>query len=105
MADGKRYGGRGNRNPDGTVYDGHRRPWATRPIPPDFRERYLEMGWEAEWYFETNWRVMRRWIDEAGGEELIAARAEWLKEHGRNRPNHVRHVHGWTAEKLSDLHR
>ena len=105
MAQKPKYGGRGNRNPNGTAYDGHVRPWATRPLPDDFRARYLEMGWECQWYFGTNWRVMRRWIDEAGGEELIAARAAWLKEHGRNKPNHVRHVKGWTAEKLADLPR
>ena len=79
------YRGRGNRNPNRKAYDGHVRPHLTRPLPDDFRERYLEMGWEAQWYYSCNWRVMCRWIDEAGGEELIEARAAYLKKHGPNR--------------------
>jgi len=43
------------------------------------------MGWEAQWYYETGWRIMCRWIDECGGEELIEARAQYLREHGRNK--------------------
>lgn len=47
-----------------------------RPLPPDFREVFLQMGQskEIEEHFHTNWRVIRRWIEEAGGEELRAAR-------------------------------
>lgn len=96
-------GGCGNRRKDRTFYDGLVRPSACRPCPPDFRERYLEMGWEAQWYYSTNWRVMCRWIDQCGGQELCDARAAWLREHGYNRPNHVHHVKGWTAEKLARL--
>ena len=83
----KGYGGRGNRNPNRKAYDGFKRPNATRPIPPDFRESYLDMGWEAQYYYECNWRVMCRWIDEAGGEELIEARKERLRVRGRNMPH------------------
>lgn len=46
-----------------------------RPCPRDFRERYLEMGWDgiAE-HYRTNWRCIMRWIDECGGEALRAER-------------------------------
>lgn len=98
-------GGYGNRNPDRSFYGGRDKPHCTRPIPEDFRERYLEMGWEAQWYYSCNWRVMCRWIDEAGGEELCRARRMHLKERGYNRPNNVRHAGNWTAEKLDALRR
>lgn len=51
-----------------------------RPLPGDFRERYLEMGWDGiEEHYRTNWRVIRRWIEEAGGDELREARAKVSK--------------------------
>lgn len=55
--------------------DGFTRPY--RPCPPDFRERYLELGWSKELieHYRTNWRCIARWIEEAGGEELRQARA------------------------------
>lgn len=98
---GTRYGGKGRRNPNRKAYDGHVRPDKTRPLPPDFREQYLDDGWECQWYYGCNWRVMCRWIDEAGGEELIAAREAVVKARGKPRFNDVRHVGGWTAERLA----
>ncbi len=54
--------------------DGITRPY--RPCPRDFRETYLRMGWDGIVdHYRTNWRVIRRWIEECGGEELRAARA------------------------------
>lgn len=49
-----------------------------RPCPPDFRERFLEMGQskEIEEHYRTNWRLIIRWIEESGGEELRAERAK-----------------------------
>lgn len=54
--------------------DGGVRPY--RPLPSDFRERFLELGQskELEEHYRTNWRVIRRWIEEAGGDDLRAAR-------------------------------
>lgn len=48
-----------------------------RPCPADFRARYLEMGFSKEIveHYRTNWRCIRRWIDESGGEELRRARS------------------------------
>lgn len=56
---------------DGRPHDtGLIRPY--RPCPADFRERFLELGQskEIEEHYRTNWRVITRWIEEAGGEEL-----------------------------------
>ena len=61
----------------GRVWDtGTVRPY--RPVPPDFREVYLRMGQgkEIEEHYRTNWRVIRRWIEEEGGDDLRAERAK-----------------------------
>ncbi len=100
----KRYGGAGNRNPNRKAYDGHIRPQCTRPLPADFREEYIRTGWDAQYWYGTNWRVMVRWIEEAGGDELRAARREYLRKNGFNRIAHVQHAKGWDAEKLKALH-
>jgi hypothetical protein len=60
--------------PDGTT-----RPY--RPKPADFRAVYLDMGWDGiTEHYGTNWRVIRRWIEQEGREELIAARAAAVAE-------------------------
>ena len=73
--------------------DGRTKPY--RPCPKDFREVFLELGQskEIEEHYRTNWRVIRRWIEEAGGEELRAARRTvtgsrarpWLRAENRAR--------------------
>ena len=47
-----------------------------RPCPHDFRETFLRLGQskEIEEHYRTNWRVIRRWIEECGGYELRAER-------------------------------
>jgi hypothetical protein len=57
------------RQPDGFV-----RPY--RPCPRDFRETFLVLGWDRaiEEHYRTNWRCIRRWIEECGGIELRMAR-------------------------------
>lgn len=54
---------------------GLQRPY--RPAPADFRAVYLELGQDKaiEEYYSTNWRCIRRWIEECGGDELRAERA------------------------------
>lgn len=48
-----------------------------RPCPKDFRDTFLRMGWDGiDEHYRTNWRVIRRWIEESGGEDLRRARAE-----------------------------
>lgn len=66
-----------------------------RPRPADFRDTYIRMGWEGiDEHYQTNWRVIRRWILEqiaddlaAGRIHLKAARTNWLAQHGEQ----VRH--------------
>lgn len=62
------------RRGDGRRHDtGTERPY--RPCPADFRDRFLEMGWDGiDEHYSTNWRCIRRWIEESGGDELRAAR-------------------------------
>lgn len=63
------------RRADGRLHDtGLIRPY--RACPADFRERFLELGQskEIEEVYRTNWRVIRRWIEEAGGASLRAER-------------------------------
>lgn len=71
-----------SRRPDGRLNDtGLIRP--RRPCPRDFRETYIAMGWDGIVdHYRTNWRVIRRWIAEAGGDELRAARKAAVKAHG-----------------------
>ncbi len=59
---------------DGRCHDtGTVRPY--RPCPPDFADRFVEMGWDGiDEHYRTNWRCIRRWIEECGGEELRAKR-------------------------------
>ena len=64
--------------------DGITRPY--RPCPRDFRAVFLEIGWDGiEDHYRTNWRIIRRWIEECGGEELRAARR--AVSGGTPRPN------------------
>lgn len=51
------------------------------------------MGWDGiEDHYRTNWRVIRRWIQEAGGDELRAARKAAVKSRG------LRNLHPVPAE-------
>lgn len=59
--------------------DGKTRPY--RPKPANFREIYVQMGWDGiEDHFGTNWRVIRRWIEMEGRAGLIAERAAYVEE-------------------------
>lgn len=45
-------------------------------MPPFFQQAFIVLGWrEAPWYFGTNWRVISRWVNESGKDELLAKRA------------------------------
>ena len=58
-----------------------------RPCPDDFEEVYLALGQEKaiEEHYRTNWRCIRRWIEESGGDELRARRH--ARSGGFARPN------------------
>ena len=49
-----------------------------RPCPSDFREVFLQLGQSKaiEEHYRTNWRVVIRWINECGGDELRAERCK-----------------------------
>lgn len=75
---------------------GRQRPYRT--CPADFRERYLEMGWDGiVEHYATHWRAVARWIDEAGGDELRQARAAHVRQHGKQ----YLHVEPVDAERRS----
>jgi hypothetical protein len=82
------------------------RPSAWRPCPPDFRETYIKEGWACEYVYGARSEVIRRWIDECGGAELVAARREYFVKNrlGKSRVR-AKHVKGWSAEKLEEHHR
>lgn len=65
--------------------DGGTRPY--RPCPADFRDVFLQLGQskEIEEHYRTNWRVIRRWIEECGGDKLRADRRK--VSGGTPRPN------------------
>lgn len=48
-----------------------------RPAPLDFRDVFLSLGWGKEIieHYRTNYRCIRRWVEECGGDELRAERA------------------------------
>jgi len=68
------------RRSDGRMHDtGLVRPYRLKPA--DFRATYILIGWDGITdHYNTNWRVIRRWIEEEGREELIAARAAYVEE-------------------------
>jgi hypothetical protein len=64
--------------------DGVTKPY--RPKPRDFREMYIRMGWDGlPEHYGTNWRVIRRWIEEEGREFLRVARAEYVRAQRKKR--------------------
>lgn len=55
-----------------------------RPKPADFRQVYLVLGWGGVCeHYRTNWRVIRRWIEEEGREGLKVERDEIVAQFGR----------------------
>jgi hypothetical protein len=78
---------------------GRQRPYRT--CPADFRERYIELGWETiQEHYRAGWPVIARWIDECGRDELKAARAEYVRQHGRR----MLHVVPPETRRRANLH-
>lgn len=70
-----------------------KKPW--RHAPDDFREMFLEMGWDGlEEHYRTTWRTIRRWIDDCGGEQLRLDRRAVVKARGPRR------LHGYTVRRV-----
>lgn len=95
----------GRRNPDGSKYRAKRFHIAQKPPPKDFREQFLDLGYEAQYYYQCRWPVFRRWIDESGGGELLKARREVVRTRGVRPGSVPRHVKGWSAERIDALHK
>jgi hypothetical protein len=68
-----------------------------RPVPADFRETYLRMGWDGiEEHYGANYRCIARWIEESGGDALRAERAALSGGFVRPRQRSKRYVLGRT---------
>jgi hypothetical protein len=53
---------------------------APRPLPTDFVEVFLEIGWDGiQYHYRTHNSTIARWINEAGGEALRQRRAEIVR--------------------------
>ncbi len=52
-----------------------------RPKPADFRAAYIRMGFgdELKEHFRTSYRILRRWVDEEGYDDLHEARRTHLQ--------------------------
>jgi hypothetical protein len=72
-----------NRKPD----TGLIKPY--RQIPSDFRDVFLRLGQtkEIEEHYRTNWRCIRRWIEDCGGDALRAERAALIGTTLRLKPH------------------
>lgn len=71
--------------------DGMTKPY--RPKPADFREVYVRMGWDGiDEHYNTNWRVIRRWIELEGRVELIRERAAFVEAQRQERREKRRRV-------------
>lgn len=43
-----------------------------RSKPADFREQFTRLGWDVVDHYSTSWKVVARWVDEEGRENLQA---------------------------------
>ncbi len=56
----------------------HRSCWDRKPVPDGFAETFVRFGWRGvETFYGARTAVNRRWIEEAGGPELIAQRQQY----------------------------
>lgn len=92
----------GRRNPNGSKYRPKRFHIAAKPPPKDFVQTFIETGYDAERHYQCRWPVFRRWIDESGGAELLKARREYVRKNGYTRIANVRHVKGWSADRIKE---
>lgn len=72
------------------------RPWQVRACPADFAETFIREGWrgvEAKYGFHT--RINKRCIAEAGGEELIRRRRDYMAQVRKLRKS-IQHRHETT---------
>lgn len=59
---------------------------ARRPMPKNFSRAFSILGWrEAPWYYRSSWRVIGRWVNEAGKEAVLAERAAMRRNPDREK--------------------
>jgi hypothetical protein len=59
---------------------------ARRPMPKNFVRAFSILGWrEAPWYYRCSWRVVGRWVNEAGKETVLAERAAMRRNPDREK--------------------
>jgi hypothetical protein len=71
---------------------------ARRPMPVHFIRAFSILGWrEAPWYYRCSWRVIGRWVNEAGKADCIAKRAAMRRNPERKRLKSMMSAY-WTGE-------
>ena len=85
-----------------------------RPIPKDFKAVFSILGWrQCPWYYQTNWRVIGRWVNESGKEQLLELRSKvrrhpqtirmagMMTDNWRNEPQHPEWLKLWNDINLT----
>ena len=58
-----------------------RLPGPRRPMPPDFPDMFVRLGWDAiEDHYDTGQTVVKRWMREAGEQLLIELRRGYVRK-------------------------
>ena len=58
-----------------------RLPGPRRPMPPDFPDMFVRLGWDAiEDHYDTGQTVVKRWMREAGEQLLIEMRRGYVRK-------------------------
>ncbi|WP_066795102.1 hypothetical protein [Sphingomonas soli] len=80
-----------------------------RPCPVDFREVFLRLGQckEIEEHYATNWRIIIRWIEQSGGDDLRRERARLIGSELKLSPHRrsARYVMGRTLTAVTSRER
>lgn len=53
-----------------------------REKPDDFREQFTRLGWGVVEHYSTSWKVVSRWLDEEGREQVRAERRAYRQSPG-----------------------
>lgn len=79
------------------VSESRRRGRPPRPMPPDFVERWVELGWGVEQNYGASTTQVQRWRTEIGVDRLKCLRDRYLAERAARR--------GLQARSRSKRHR
>lgn len=57
-----------------------------RPVPRGFPEAFIRLGWGGiEEHYHAHARSIKRWLEVCGREELIALRADYVRQQREQR--------------------